>query len=88
MLENLNPSLRSRHIQALNRVFYAQEKYEKAVKTQRRHEKLETERAKKKEEHRKRHEREQLKSLDIRAKKRRTQLIENDENKACMFFQR
>ncbi|KAI6190914.1 CNDH2-C domain-containing protein [Aphelenchoides bicaudatus] len=70
--ENLNPLLREKHIQALNRVFYAQEKYEKAVNAKRKKEQQEAKLLMHKAERRKRREEDQLRRLD--AKRRRLTL--------------
>lgn len=68
-LENLNPSLRQQHVQALNRVFYAQEKYEKSVKAQRKKEEQRAEMARRKAERRKRKELQQAKQLEVKRRR-------------------
>lgn len=92
VLENLNPSLRSRPVQALNRVLYAQEKYIKAVKLQRKHEKIEIERARRMAEQKRKRERAQMKQLKEQAKRRLSTQVphadENDENQECKVYRK
>jgi len=84
ILENINPRLRDRQVQALNRVFYVQEKYEKSVKAFKRQQELDKEKARKKEEQRLKREQEKIKKLESQQAKRKrkpseTEVVENVE---------
>jgi hypothetical protein len=75
ILHNVTPSLRDRQVQSLNVVIYQFENYQKAVKKQRRQEKLETER---REMQQKRRELIQRERLDQHKKRQKTN--ENEDN--------
>jgi hypothetical protein len=73
VLDNFNPRLRNRPIQALNRVFYIQEKYEKSVLAKRKMDAQKEEREKRKAERKRQRDREKQKILArLNAKRRRT----------------